>query len=99
MSYCHNDREHREQAREDARFRSRDDEMYERWSDDPCKEAYTREYDRACQRIEERRQEERQAEEEAERQYIKHQEEMLVEEAEYERQQECQSLPPNESQT
>lgn len=50
----------------------------ERYSDDPCKRAYTEEYDRETRREEERRQERMEEEREEERYYAEQQEQQCA---------------------
>lgn len=57
-------------AQRDALYGRKDYEHYDRYSDDPCKQVYTEEYDRAVRQQEKRREEERREEErEEERQH------------------------------
>ena len=73
--YCYDERDHQEQARDDARYGHRDYSRYDPYTSDPCKEVYTEAYDRETRRIEERREEERQEEVRREREAIYRREE------------------------
>ena len=98
--YCPHESDMEKQAREDARYHHKDRDLYERRSWEPCKEVYTKEYDRERDRIEreqhERRQEEERQEQEqrererhqrqiAEEDYYEQQRQGESERAEYER--------------
>ena len=80
---CWNEREHRDDADRDARYGRKDHEYYDRYSDDPCKQAYTEEYDRETRRQEERRYEERMEERRQEEQAAQRRYEAEMEDARY----------------
>ena len=46
FGFCDDERDHRERAENDARRYRHDYEYYDRYSSDPCKQAYTEAYDR-----------------------------------------------------
>jgi hypothetical protein len=52
--FCWDERDHKERARRDAQYGRKDHEYYDRCTMDPCKEAYTEEYNREQRRIEQR---------------------------------------------
>jgi hypothetical protein len=99
---CWNEREHRDNARKDARYGRKDYEEYDRHSDDPCKQAYTEEYDRERRHEEERHQEARMEEERQERQQAQAVEqrryEQEMEESRYhdEQRQSQEDVPPEQ---
>lgn len=74
---CWNEMEHRDEAQRDARYGHKDYESYDRYSDDPCKQAYTEEYDRELRRQEEHAEERRQEERAAQRRYEAEMEERI----------------------
>jgi len=70
--FCWDERDHRERARQDARYDHKDRNYYDRHTWDPCKEAYTEAYDHEQRRLEQERYEQRMEEErrqERQRQY------------------------------
>ena len=83
MSYgtCWDEHEHRRDARRDAKYGRRDREYYDRYSDDPCKIAYTEEYRSAERRIEQQRYD--QAEEERRQEQASYQRRQREQEEEY----------------
>lgn len=71
--YCHDEDEHERNARRDAQYGRPDHDYYDRYTSDPCKDIYTREYEREERRIETRREEEQQEMEAEERRHQRRQ--------------------------
>ena len=85
---CPHERDMEVQARHDARYDHKDRDLYERHSWEPCKEVYTKEYDRERDRIEREQYKNRQEEErqEQERRAWEQRQRQMAEEDYYERQ-------------
>lgn len=64
FGFCWDERDHQRRAERDAQYHHQDRDYYDRYTTDPCKEAYTEAYDREIRSME-RREEERQQQEEA----------------------------------
>ncbi len=93
--YCWNDYEHESDARRDVRRGSPNRDEYDRYheSSDPCREAYTEEYNREIRRIELRQEEEREDRRANERMAARRQQEQAEEEYYYAQQAE-EPQPP-----
>ena len=81
--FCWDEQDHKERAQRDARYDHRDREYYDRHSCDPCKEVYTKEFDRERDRIERERYEEQQAEERRQEERAREVRNQRIQEEEY----------------
>lgn len=65
FGYCDDERDHRRRAERDAEWNRPDRDYYDRYTSDPCKQAYTEAYDREQREIRQREYEHEEQEREA----------------------------------